>query len=270
MMSAFQLTFFLLLAALSLSAAFRTNPTRFRAINTLHPTEKASKLWDGRKEVEVLPLVTPVPASKPPIRLSTVAPVALIAAATTMFLFNQPAYAATMIESIQSKLANSGFVQAFLLVFVSEIGDKTFFMAGILAAKYGRFISFLGSMGALAIMTVISTLIGQLFHAVPASLTQGIPYDDYIAVAAFAYFGLKTLYDASQLASDDNSGIEEEQAEAEEVVEKATSEQKRRSTIALLIQIFTLVFAAEIGDRSFLSTIALSAAQNPFAVGAGA
>ncbi len=194
---------------------------------------------------------------------------------STILLTQQPVFASPagsgLIESILSKSgSDNGFIQAFLLIFISEIGDKTFFIAGLLAAKYGKLISFTGSIGALAIMTIISTVLGQLFHAVPSSLTQGVPFDDYIAVAAFAYFGIKTLYEASKQDASLNSGIEEEKAEAEKTVEELTLDQKRKSAIALVIQTFSLVFAAEIGDRSFLSTIALSAALNPFAVASGA
>ena len=94
--------------------------------------------------------------------------------------------------------------------------------------------------------------------------------DDYIAVAAFSYFGLKTLKDAYDLDPSDSSGIEEEREEAEKSVAEMTSDEKRSNTIALLVQVFSLVFAAEIGDKSFLSTIALSVAQNPFSVATGA
>ena len=202
--------------------------------------------------------------------MKSVLPLAAIGA--TLLTANSAAFANGLENAASLGVGSNdgGFLQSFLLIFISEIGDKTFFIAGLLAAKYGRFISFTGSIGALAVMTVLSTILGQIFHAIPPSLTQGVPYDDVIAVAAFAYFGLKTLYDSSQLKDEDNSGIEEEKAEAEEVVENLTQQERRESLIARLTQTFGLVFAAEIGDRSFLSTIALSAALNPYAVATGA
>jgi hypothetical protein len=53
-------------------------------------------------------------------------------------------------NSLLAGLAETGFYQAFSLVFVSEIGDKTFFIAGLLAMKTSRLISFIGSMAALS------------------------------------------------------------------------------------------------------------------------
>ena len=115
-------------------------------------------------------------------------------------------------------LTDSGFYQAFSLVFLSEIGDKTFFVAALLAAKLSRFISFVGSLGALAVMSVISVVIGQVFHAVPAGIANGVPLDDVAAVIAFTYFGVKVLAEA--LESDDGkSAMDEEFEEAEETVE---------------------------------------------------
>lgn len=175
---------------------------------------------------------------------------------------------ATSTNELFAGFAETGFYQAFSLVFLSEIGDKTFFIAGLLAMKTSRLISFIGSMGALAVMTVISVVIGQVFHAVPAGLANGIPLDDVAAVLAFAFFGIKTLKEALALDGG-SSAMDEELAEAEEEVE-ANDASKQTSIAARIFSIFGLVFAAEFGDRSFLSTIALSAAQNPVSVAVGA
>jgi putative Ca2+/H+ antiporter (TMEM165/GDT1 family) len=93
-------------------------------------------------------------------------------------------------------------------------------MAGLLAAQTSRFISFLGSMGALAVMTIISVVIGQVFHAVPSGIADGIPLDDVAAVIAFTFFGIKTLKDALDI-DEEGGSMEEEFEEAEEDVEKS-------------------------------------------------
>lgn len=49
-----------------------------------------------------------------------------------------------------------GLASGFLLILFSELGDKTFFIALLLALKKNKGIVFAGTFGALAIMTVIS------------------------------------------------------------------------------------------------------------------
>jgi len=118
-------------------------------------------------------------------------------------------------------------------------------------------------------MTGISVLIGQLFHAVPPGLTNGLPLDDYAAIGAFTFFGLKTLKEAFDLEATEESKMEEEAKEAEEEVEGIESKEGETAW-GLIASAFGLVFAAEFGDRSFLATIALGAAQNPLSVFGGA
>lgn len=150
---------------------------------------------------------------------------------------------------------------------MSELGDKTFFIATILAAKTSRLLTFVGAAGALAVMTVISVAIGQVFHAVPTGLTRGIPIDDIVAVVSFSYFGVKSLLDAAAIEDGDDSGMAAEQREAEEELAAVGMKRGRWSLIG---EAFALTFAAELGDRSQLTTIALSAAQDPFGVCGGA
>ncbi len=56
---------------------------------------------------------------------------------------------------------NLGFVHAFAaslsVIIVSELGDKTFFIAAIMAMRHARITVFIGALGALAVMTVLSS-----------------------------------------------------------------------------------------------------------------
>lgn len=154
-----------------------------------------------------------------------------------------------------------GFLQAFLLIFFSEIGDKTFFIAVILATQQDKATVFAGTFGALAVMTVISVGIGQVFHIAEEATTQlaGSNWDDYLAVALLLVFGIQTIL-----------GAEEDTAEEEEEDAKvAVAGMQFDGNAALVISTFALVFAAEWGDKSFIATIALSAAASPLGVALG-
>jgi len=49
-----------------------------------------------------------------------------------------------------------GFVEALSVILVSELGDKTFFIAAILAMRNNKLTVFLAAIAALAVMTVLS------------------------------------------------------------------------------------------------------------------
>ena len=72
----------------------------------------------------------------------------------------------------QSTIQNVGFIHAFFasisVILVSEIGDKTFFIAAIMSMKHPRLTVYSGAISALGLMTLLSALLGNI-------LTQFIP-----------------------------------------------------------------------------------------------
>ncbi|XP_051135654.1 protein PAM71-homolog, chloroplastic [Andrographis paniculata] len=178
-------------------------------------------------------------------------------------------------SSLLPALAKSGFTAAFSLIFVSEIGDKTFFIAALLAMQYDKLLVLLGSMAALSLMTVLSVVIGLIFHSVPSQFQTTLPIGEYAAVTLLMFFGLKSIKDAWDLPSTAAKGgsmtnrESDEFAEAEELVKEKVS--KRLSNpLEVIWKSFSLVFFAEWGDRSMLATIALGAAQSAWGVASGA
>jgi len=174
---------------------------------------------------------------------------------------------------VNGPLGKSGFLAAFSLIFLSEIGDKTFFIAALLAMKLGKWISFAGSLTSLSIMTVISVAIGAVFSRVPDALKSSVPVGELAGIALLIFFGIRALRDG--LKADDGEaggGADEEMAEADEAVKEAEQSGKvrRGSPLKAFFETATLIFIAEWGDRSMLATIALGAAQNPVGVASGA
>ncbi|GAB2255495.1 hypothetical protein Droror1_Dr00009273 [Drosera rotundifolia] len=177
-------------------------------------------------------------------------------------------------SSILAAISKSGFTAAFSLIFVSEIGDKTFFIAALLAMQYDKALVLLGSMGALSLMTILSVVLGRIFHSVPAQFQTTLPIGEYAAVALLVLFGLKSIKDAWELPSGtektgDNGPELDEYAEAEQLVKEKVSK-RLTNPLEILWKSFSLVFFAEWGDRSMLATIALGAAQSPWGVASGA
>ncbi|TVU22924.1 hypothetical protein EJB05_32645 [Eragrostis curvula] len=178
---------------------------------------------------------------------------------------SQKALAATQIAGLQPAdvLGELGDIST---------GDRTFFIAALLAARSSAGVIFLGTFGALAVMTVISVVLGRAFHYVDGIIPfsfggTDFPIDDVAAAGLLIYYGVTTLLDA---ASGDGEKMNEEQEEAELAVSKFSGNgagvMSAASTIA---STFVLVFVAEWGDKSFFSTIALAAASSPLGVIAG-
>ncbi|MGA7935379.1 MAG: TMEM165/GDT1 family protein [Kovacikia sp.] len=155
----------------------------------------------------------------------------------------------------------TAFTAGLLLITISELGDKTFFIAMILAMRHSRRLVFVGVVAALAAMTIISVLMGQAISLLPRN------YIHFAEVALFLGFGIKLLYDASQMSPIPNCT---EIESAKETVEQANQAMRRKAVWSVILQSFALTFMAEWGDRTQIATIALSASNNPWGVTLGA
>ena len=156
----------------------------------------------------------------------------------------------------------TAFTAGLLLITVSELGDKTFFIAAILAMRHSRRLVFAGAIAALAAMTVLSVTIGQAATLFPKH------YVFYAEIVLFVGFGLKLLYDASKMSAKAECDEVEEALEAVEEAElKMTN---KENPLTILLKTFTMTFVAEWGDRTQFATISLAAAYHPVGVTAGA
>ncbi|MFM7235653.1 MAG: TMEM165/GDT1 family protein [Cyanobium sp.] len=146
----------------------------------------------------------------------------------------------------------TAFGASFTAITLAELGDKTFFMALILAARHRARDVFVGAFAALAAVTLLSLALGYgLRELLPEALVR------WLAALLFLGFGLKLLWDAQGMAADE---AQAEERDAEAAVERAERQHAVRTTPEVIWEAFVLVFLAELGDRTQFTTIFLAAA----------
>ncbi|MEB3359395.1 MAG: TMEM165/GDT1 family protein [Synechococcales bacterium] len=157
----------------------------------------------------------------------------------------------------------TGFTAGLLLITLSELGDKTFFIGAILAMRHPRRWVFLGVTLALAGMTVLSVGLGQVAALLPQHYVRAV------AIALFFGFGFKLLYDASRLSPQDC--MAGEQTEALEAV-KGCSQLQQANLLGRMVvmEALALTFVAEWGDRTQIATMTLATTNHPLGVIVGA
>ncbi|UKZ47595.1 hypothetical protein TrVGV298_001818 [Trichoderma virens] len=189
------------------------------------------------------------------------------------------------------------FILSFTMILVSEVGDKTFLVAALMAMKHDRMVVFSAAFGALFVMTVLSAVLG---HAVPALIPKRLT--GLLAAGLFFVFGARLLREGMQM--DPNEGVTAEMHEVEQELAEKEKELERRggsisgdalemglggrtsrknsgfvsgiSNLCSLIlspawvQTFVMTFLGEWGDRSQIATIAMAAGQDYWWVTLGA
>lgn len=185
------------------------------------------------------------------------------------------------------------FLMSVSMIIMSEIGDKTFLIAALMAMRNSRVVVFAAGFSSLVIMTVLSGIVG---HALPSLISKRVT--QFLASLLFVVFGIKLLREGLSMSKD--VGVEEEWAEVEEEIqtkrlnsqmeeseggEPSSSSNKQPWYYAIgtqindlasfilspvFIQVFVMTFLGEWGDRSQIATIALAAGSDYWFVIIGA
>ena len=157
-----------------------------------------------------------------------------------------------MAPPLSSDPSLAAFGSSLTAITLAELGDKTFFMALILAVRHRARWVFIGSFAALTAVTLISLALGYgLRELLPQSLVP------WLAAVLFLSFGIKLLIDAQGMAA---NAATEEKEEAEQAINTAESSKAFNTAWAVIWEAFVLVFIAELGDRTQFTTIFMATA----------
>lgn len=114
------------------------------------------------------------------------------------------------------------------MILFSEVGDKTFLIAALMAMKHDRLLVFSAAFSALIAMTILSAVLG---HAVPTLIPKR--FTNFLAAGLFLVFGTRMLREGLAMKPGEGVGAEmqEVEMELEEKEALAREQGRRRSSV---------------------------------------
>ena len=153
--------------------------------------------------------------------------------------------------------------KSFIIIFLSEIADRTFILILIYTSKISWFPLLITSILALGFMNVIAVSIGYLL---PLLLLKEIV--DWIGFACFVLFGVFSIYAAYH---EEAETVEDKLIETQKEEERSYTDIEAHnnnnsgngaSWFSNCVQLCWLLIVSEIGDKSEITTIAIAALYN--------
>ncbi|KAL2261885.1 hypothetical protein VTK26DRAFT_3091 [Humicola hyalothermophila] len=118
------------------------------------------------------------------------------------------------------------FILSLTMIVFSEIGDKTFLVAALMAMKHDRLVVFSAALSALIAMTVLSAILG---HAVPTLIPKRVT--SFLAAVLFLVFGARLLREGLAMSPDEGVSAEMQEVEMELAEKENLARKEGRGSI---------------------------------------
>jgi len=162
-------------------------------------------------------------------------------------------------------------VQSFLVIFLSEIADRTFILVLIYSLKMHWIPLILTSLFAMYFMNILAIVAGYtVILLIPRSLL------DWIGFFCFLLFGIFSVYEGMEMESKSvKEEYEEEmnknngEGEGDYSLMKkegSSGDNNKKSLWLLCLELFGFLCLSEFGDKSEISTVTITAIYNVYGV----
>ena len=164
-------------------------------------------------------------------------------------------------------------IESFLIIFLSEIADRTFILVLIYSLKMHWLPLIITSMLSMGFMNILAIIAGYtVVLLLPKTLI------DWIGFACFLLFGIFSVYEGISMESKTiHEEFQEEMTEKQENKNQLVNdeennnieengEKKNASLWVLCAELFGFLCLSELGDKSEISTVTITAVYNMYGV----